>query len=223
MKRIFALILVVILCLAFAGCNEAGGSTNASGESTTPSTENRDEKIPVGEVTVTAENWTEFFEIVNFSEIESNNFGDVEQVRAGRLVVMKEAYAKYCSASTVAIEIKETNPYLACISMKKDGNRYEEIKRYTDAEIVEIHKVAEAKDYFENHETSTTSDDYIVYKNIVEGGLSFRSTVVRINGDWTVSEDAVTMDLIQYDTYELVRVVGALTFSEEPLTKINLF
>ena len=117
MKRIFAVLLIAVMCLSSVGCSgeiakykkyealinymEAEDYESAlaemirlsnSGDASANSEEAASEEKSVVAVEINSENWQEYFEIIEEDQIEYNNFNEIEDMYQNFYLVLKDGY-----------------------------------------------------------------------------------------------------------------------------------
>ena len=105
MKKILAIVLVVIMMLSVAGCSEKIACLSCDGDVSKTASyyehcgakvvkkDSENESAQKKEITITLDNWDTYFEFVKKEEERINKYNELEDIEADYCFVLKEEYA----------------------------------------------------------------------------------------------------------------------------------
>lgn len=195
-KKIFALILAMIMSCAVVACGsvssedmtakEAGGNAaNGTGET----------------VEITLDNWQEYFEIIDRPQVEYDAFDEIEMLYVTKQFVIKEEYADKLVDCTVAVGFVPQNEQNYTATYDAATEEFTLNASENDEIIV--------PEEFEGNDTAeVTKEDVLSGYQLLCGGTYTDSV--------EVSEDGkrVAIRCWSYSTVEIDRIKGSIVIAK---------
>lgn len=225
MKKIIALFLATVMCLALAACGnndemakykkydtlinymEAEDYEGVAQEIIRISQEsssscgaaddngNTENNVKSETVELTLDNWKDFFELRLKPEYRLNEFGEVETLVLSQFLVFKEEYAGCVTCNDVAIEMNKT---VQVIEIKLDSTE----QSYTLGEVVEqgeLVNIESMNDGPSGYYIDIFSNNYINATENANPGNNYNKTVILVDS---------------MDDLEAIRIKGTITINK---------
>ncbi len=158
-----------------------------------------DYKKKINAIEITMDNWQDYFEIKPYIDVRRNDFDEIDDIKFGTKMVLKEEYADKFAGADGAVEVLKKDSYYCNVEYNAATGEYVIGDAYSE-------DVLKEKDYY------TSDDDTISDKlsNYGKNGLTFGGYRGGYPDSKEVNGDTIKIDVENYANIDVIKIKGNL-------------
>lgn len=161
----------------------------------------------VEEVTITLDNWQEYFEITDFVSTWKNSFGEVDSMQYGYSLSLKNEYVSKVDDADVAFEYYFSEPCYADIEYNLETKEIVVGEAYTEEQIKDKKMPVLGMHALEEHSGTNSFNS-----GNIEKGAGYKVMNYEYAGaPLTITDNVATWCSAFYQNAEIIRIQGTLT------------